>query len=247
MTRKIDGACLPCATKAFQKPHNNTNDGRLKMHTHKTNYSLVLTAILMFSVVSVTLPRRAYAQVGPQAIKGCTKITQPGSYLVVNNITATYASLIPTSWGEPGCLVIAADFVTLDLGGFTIFGPAKYGAGVIAEKSVATTGLANAYRGITVHSGVVTNFTIGVGLQSLFTAGGYVVEHVRAIGNGGDGINVFSVGSRIVGNVATDNGGNGVYILCPSVVLENGAYGNRYGDIVEAGAGCTRAENSPAP
>ena len=208
-------------------------------------WQMTFVLFTMFSVVGVTLPRTAHAQVGPQAITGCTKITQPGSYLLVNNIRAATANLIPTTWGIPGCLVIAADFVTLDLGGFTIFGPGKV-------PGVDTAGVINAdntNRGITVHSGVVTKFTMGVVLtSSLNVAAGYVVEHVRAIDNLAWGITVYSVGSRIVGNVATNNGLIGFYIMCPSIFLENVAYGIPVTTgLLEAGGFCTDAENKIFP
>jgi len=45
----------------------------------------------------------------PLPIKACQTISQPGSYELANNLTAT---------GD--CLVIAASFVTIDLAGFSI-------------------------------------------------------------------------------------------------------------------------------
>jgi hypothetical protein len=213
----------------------------MKSITHK-RWHMIFVLFAVFSAVSGIVTRKAEAQVGPQAIKGCAKITQPGSYVVANNINATAANLIPTAWGIPGCLVIAADFVTLDLGGFTLFGP---GSGVYAVGVITAT---NSYRGSTVRSGGITNFFIGLYLGSSIGLGaGYVVEHVRAIGNTQQGINVFSDGSRIVGNMATNNGSDGISLLCPAVVLENMAYRNGGGQIVESGSPCTNVANDPAP
>jgi hypothetical protein len=201
----------------------------------------VFVLFAVFSVVCVTLPRKAHAQSGPQAITACTRITQPGSYIVVNNIKATTANLIPSDWGIPGCLVIAADFVTLDLGGFTLFGP---GSGINAVGVITGS---YAYRGATVRSGEVTNFFIGIYLgSSIGKGGGYVVEHVTAIGNSSTGIEVYTDGARVVGNVAISNGAEGFLILCPSVVAQNMAVSNSSGQIVEWGT-CTSSENNPAP
>ena len=196
----------------------------------------------VFSIAGVTLPRKAQAQAGPQPITGCTRIIQPGSYVVVNNIKAV-ANLTQTDWGIPGCLVIAADFVTLDLGGFTLFGPGNgvYAVGVITGSY--------GYRGATVRSGEVTNFFIGVYLGSQIGSkgGGYVLEHVTAIGNSSTGIEVYTDGARLVGNVAISNGGQGFLILCPAVVAQNMAISNSSGEIVESGSTCTNSENNPAP
>ena len=160
---------------------------------------------------------------------------------MVNNIKATTANLIPTTWGVPGCLVIAADFVTLDLGGFTLFGPGNgvYSVGVISGN--------NAYRGATLRSGEVTNFFFGIYLGSAIgKGGGYVVEHITAIGNSSTGIEVYTDGARVVGNVAINNGAEGFLILCPSVVAQNMAVSNSSGQILEYGS-CTNSENNPAP
>lgn len=204
-------------------------------------WQMVFVLFALFSVIGVTLPRKAHAQGGPQPITGCTKLMQPGSYIVVNNIKATTANLTPTDWGIPGCLVIAADFVTLDMGGFTLFGP---GSGVYAIGVITAS---YGYRGAAVRSGAVTNFFIGIYLGSqIGKGGGYVVEHVRAIGNSSTGIEVYTNGARVVGNVAISNGAEGFLVLCPSVVAQNIASSNATGEIVESGS-CTNSENSPAP
>ena len=51
-------------------------------------------------------------------ISKCTKITKPGSYVLTRNLTA-----------RGDCLVVAASFVTLDLGGFVITGEGDVGEG----------------------------------------------------------------------------------------------------------------------
>src|SRR6266446_1772570 len=57
----------------------------------------------------------------PTKIKTCQTISQPGSYELANNLTAT---------GD--CLVITAEFVTIDLAGFLIRGTTPAGTGILA-------------------------------------------------------------------------------------------------------------------
>lgn len=52
----------------------------------------------------------------PTPIKACQTISKPGSYELANNLTAT---------GD--CLLIATDFVTIDLAGFLISGAPNTG------------------------------------------------------------------------------------------------------------------------
>ncbi len=158
---------------------------------------------------------------GPTKITKCQTITQPGSYLVDNNLTAT---------GD--CLVIAADFVTLDLGGFVLTGNGT-GAGV--------TDNFTDHKGIVVRNGMVTNFSTGI----LLHGAGSVVEGVRSINNGGTGIavgfgtvtgntaanngfyGIFAGSGIVAGNMASDNGSDGIVGLASgSVVTGNVARSN---------------------
>jgi len=69
---------------------------------------LALGAIILASVAGARADARAE---GPTGIEKCQTISNPGSYKLVSNLTAT---------GD--CLLINADFVTVDLAGFTISG-----------------------------------------------------------------------------------------------------------------------------
>jgi hypothetical protein len=51
------------------------------------------------------------AMAGPEGIKNCRTISQPGAYVVERSLSAA---------GD--CLVLAASNVSIDLGGFTIIG-----------------------------------------------------------------------------------------------------------------------------
>jgi hypothetical protein len=71
---------------------------------NKTRAGLTLAATL------ASLP----AWADPTEIEQCQTISQPGSYKLVSNLTLTS----PT----PVCLPITANFVTIDLAGFTMAG-----------------------------------------------------------------------------------------------------------------------------
>jgi hypothetical protein len=71
---------------------------------------------------------------------------------------------------------------------------------------------------------------------------GTLITNSKTVGNGGSGIIVF--GSAI-NNVAIGNGSQGISATCPSAIVSNSASGNRGGDIVTSGSGCTRANNAP--
>ena len=89
----------------------------------------------------------------PTPIKACQTISQPGSYELANNLTAN---------GD--CLVITADFVTIDLAGFAISGTGGPGFTAISGGNV---------EGITVRNGSISGFSTGVDL------GGGIVEGLR--------------------------------------------------------------------
>src|SRR5215469_908682 len=89
---------------------------------------LTLVSLAVLGVVlGVSRMPNTSAQEAPNgvtSIYNCTTITQPGSYLVVRNVTMTASNAqTVASIGNPACSVIAAQFVTLDLGGHTLSGP----------------------------------------------------------------------------------------------------------------------------
>ena len=187
-----------------------------------------------------------------QFITRCTTISQPGSYIVTNNIQANAGNL-QTDPADPTaaiCIDITADFVTLDLAGHTIFGPA---GGLVNSKKVVVGILATGHNAIEVRNGAVTGFGFGVVLaeNGLIGGNGLIVEKMRALNNKETGIEVGFGGSeeghRVVGNTAVNNGGGGIAVNCPAVVLENVASGNHAFQIGVVGANCTLLENSPAP
>jgi hypothetical protein len=116
----------------------------------------------------------------PTQIKTCRTISQPGSYELVNNLVAT---------GD--CLVITADFVTIDLAGFSIEGGGFGGVGVLASGQLL---------GIAVRNGSLSDFRVHVDLSS---ANGSIVEGLRVFG----GPNIGIIANGIVkGNIVSGVG-----------------------------------------
>ncbi len=96
--------------------------------------------------------------------------------------------------------MVAADFVTIDLGGFVLRGD---------EKGNGIDDTDNLRRSIVVRNGTVTNFEIGVALNSTTES---VVEGLQAIFNEDDGISVRR-GCGVTGNVASRNKGRGISVI----------------------------------
>ena len=214
------------------------------------NKMTVSAAILALILAANSTEGVAKGPSGPTQIKSCGTLAAPGSYVVVQNLTAT---------GD--CLVIAADFVTVDLGGFTLTGNGTTGEGITDQLAGHT--------GVVVRNGAVTQFGFGV---SMATGSRLTIEGVRAVdnnvhgmsigmnsiirgntvsGNGGIGISV-DVGSVVAGNVvshnlddgiaaerggivsgnsSTNNGTHGIDVVCPSNIIGNTLLGNTVSDL----------------
>jgi len=199
----------------------------------------------------------------PTPIKVCQTISKPGPYELANNLTAT---------GD--CLVITADFVTIDLAGFLISGASNRGAGI----RVAPEIVGHPLQGIAVRNGSISGFGTGVDLR--IGAGPSIVEGLRVLGAafegivaegivkgnavtgvGGIGIEAsgtvtgnyaaangdgFDVGGTVIGNTATGNRRFGFEVGCPSNLTDNTAVNNGTNLEVVFGEGC-RIEGNVAP
>jgi hypothetical protein len=136
---------------------------------------------------------------GPIGIEKCQTIGQPGSYKLVKNLT--FSTLTGT------CLTIAADFVTIDLAGFTISGSGPVGPTAIAVQPPSGAGN---LLGVAVRNGSISNFDVGVDLGS---ADGSIVEGLRVFGPGMQGIiaNGIVRGNTVVGLNYSPGAGPGIY------------------------------------
>ena len=143
----------------------------------------------------------------PLPIKACQTISQPGSYELANNLTAT---------GD--CLVITASFVTIDLAGFSI--STTNGAAIRA-----TPPSGSPLSGIAVRNGSISSsLGEGVALAERDQAGnltdgadGSIVENLR-VSTGGDGIRAKGIvrGNTVVGSLPF-----ATQIIASGVIIDN--------------------------
>ncbi len=229
------------------------------------NKMTVSAAIMALILAASSTEGVAKGPAGPTQIKSCGTLSEPGSYVVVQNLTAA---------GD--CLVIAADFVTIDLAGFTLTGDGATGEG-ITDRSAG-------HVGVVVRNGAVTEFGFGVRIAS---GSRLTIEGVRAVnnnvhgmsigmnsivrgnivsGNGSIGISA-DTGSIVTGNIASDNGDDGIAVesgstvsgntstnntvfgidvVCPSNVIGNTLQGNNGADLSDP-TGCNLADNLFTP
>jgi hypothetical protein len=144
--------------------------------------------VLASAVAAALYAHNAAAQ--PTRIMECRaeglpegQITAPGSYVLARNLSA-----------RGDCLVIEADFVTIDLAGFAITGNGT-GTGIRADRVA-----------IEVRNGTITGFMTGVRVR-----GSAIIEGMRVIGNTGVGIDTSLQRSIVTGNVVRNNGDDGMF------------------------------------
>src|SRR5436190_12036737 len=164
--------------------------------------------------VSVALVLAGFAtkaHAAPTPITTCTTLTRPGSYVLANNLVAA---------GD--CLVVAAQFVTIDLAGFVIAGNGT-GTGLQA------TGLR---LGISISNGTIARFFNGVDLQN--TATNVYVEKMRFVGNSNVGLDLGD--AAIVKDSVFSQNGTAARIGFRSVVRDNTSNSNQVGFIIGGGS-----------
>jgi hypothetical protein len=161
-------------------------------------------------------------EAAPTSISACGTLSAPGAYVLANDLTAS---------GD--CLIVAADFVTIDLAGFKISGNGT-GTGITDNLHTRV--------GIAVRGGTVENFAAGI---LLLKTTGAVVEQMRLFGNSGIAIfmgkdsvfrwNVVSgngpgisdpvisifENSLVAHNVVSDSKGHGMVVFGRSTVTGN--------------------------
>jgi hypothetical protein len=212
----------------------------------------LLLPIALALGAAILVPGRG-AQAEPTAITVCQTISQPGSYKLVNNLTATGGA----------CLLITTGFVTIDLAGFTISGAGPTGTGIAGAE----------HPGIAVRNGSILGFFQGVELLG----GGSIVEGLRVFGSkagiaaqgivrgntvdvsdlgiiatgtvtgndvgASDGVGIqIHPGSTVIGNTATNSLLIGIFAVCPSNLIDNTAVNNGK-NLVLNGDGCHNEDN----
>ena len=197
------------------------------------------TIVLAVGVIILALRGGAQAQdargEGPSEIGKCQTIGKPGSYKLVNNLK---------TGPDANCLVITADFVTIDLAGFTITGGAGTSfdaAGIVAVRSSGNL------VGIAVRNGSISNFANGVLLGS---AAGSIVEGLRVTGGGAVSTTGISANGIVKGNTVIGifgiGPGHGDVISATGTVTGNYVAGSR-GAQIRVGPGSTVIGNTAAP
>ena len=219
-------------------PKKNSFQRRsIKGGQHETTSSSFPIALALGATILVPGPG---AQAAPTAITACQTITQPGSYVLANDLTSTSAD----------CLVITTSFVTINLAGFSI------SVGLPRTAILATSG--TPLQGIAVRNGSITA-SAGVNLDA---AGGSIVEGLRvfvlgagisatgivrgnAVTGGSANVPVSQFGINASG-IVTDNYvtgfGRATGIIADGIVRGNTATNNLGG--IHAGAGSTVIGNT---
>jgi hypothetical protein len=166
-------------------------------------------------------------QEGPVEIEQCQTIDKPGSYRLVNNLVA----------GTHDCLVITADFVTIDLAGFSISGTAVRGQNSGIWAPLPPQG---SRKGLAVRNGSISGFGFGVNLPG---AVGSIVEGLRVFGDGSS--SNFGIGAEGIVRNNTVIGINGTGIGTNGTVTGNYASSTR--DAFVIGPGSTVIGNTAGP
>ena len=170
-------------------------------------------SLALAGMVAAHLAAFATAAVATDKINQCKTITQSGSYVVTKNLNAN---------GD--CLVIQADFVTIDLDGFVLEGNGTGGG--ITDLGAFTN------VGVTVRNGTVSNFFNGVSLTAS-TAG--VVERITSVGN--TNVGIVLVSGIVRDSIATGNVNNsGISVGPRSLVTGSNSTNNDVGIVTNIGS-----------
>jgi hypothetical protein len=198
-------------------------------------------------------------------------IDQPGSFFLVNNLTAT-----------GNCLRITAASVSIDLAGFAIVGNGS-GTGVFSTSDLSevrngiiqnfnigviagvvenvrafantATGIATQRRaknnlaerngdtGLSASGVIIENTAVANAGDGIFVRGRSTVISNIALDNGGNGISDDIGGSTMMSNVVSGNGGVGIFMRCPGVVAFNTSTSNDPGPNIFLPGACSTTQN----
>jgi hypothetical protein len=144
-------------------------------------------------------------------------VDRPGSYRLCRDLVVTDANTT--------AILVNADDVTIDLDGHTISGPSAVGSGVGIS--------AGSQSNLTVLNGTVR----GMGASGIVAGRHARIQGVKAIGNGGYGIEVGTVG-LLTGNLASENGRSGLSGQEYTSFKDNVAHANAHTGIA-TGCACS--------
>jgi len=187
----------------------------------------IISAIAVVLMISGLVCSSALAG-GPKKINKCMTITKSGSYVVNKNLKATEKT-------EGDCIIIDADFVTLDLNGFTLTGlDDGTGVGVWDNK--------RSHTGIVVRNGAITKFLIGINLNHSQAT---TVERILITKSHSYGMWVGGA-CIVTGNKVLYNS-TGMIINCPAVIIGNTFKYNSVQNLnlITDSSECTVVNNAP--
>jgi parallel beta-helix repeat protein len=164
------------------------------MKTHLLSLTAVTASVLALALLATPAWTKDVTEKlsGVTPIEACpVVIDQPGAYIVTANLGP--------SPGQP-CIYVSANFVTIDLNGFTLTGSPTSGNGI--------DGQGPDREAITVLNGTITEFGNGMDLSTVADA---EVRGVRAVHNRLFGIAVGGRG-RVTDSIASDNGIGGIMV-----------------------------------
>jgi len=180
---------------------------------------LVSAAAIIVCGALMTQPE-AFA--GPAKIGSCGKtLSKSGSYVLSANLTVKKSG--------QNCITVSANFVTIDMQGFTI------DCATIGNDGIDASGI----HGLVVLNGMITTCFNGIDASG---ENDVLIDHLIAIGNSSYGVDV-GAGSTVRDSVFSDNTTSGINAVCPSNIINNTATDN----IMTNGAGCNRDNNVPGP
>jgi len=212
--------------------------------TLRTSYRAAIRAALV--VACALLPALAHAVDGvieinhARALAGGVTPSDTAGYPVTLDASGSYrltGSLRPPA-GTSG-IVISANYLTIDLNGFSIEGTAVC-TGIPAANCTEHGGNGIdgfTVTGTTVRNGVVRGMDLG-----LMLGDATVIEGVAAVSNFASGLNLGSY-SRVEGARLSGNGESGVLARSDSKVIRNEAHGNG-GAGIATGERCIVSENN---
>ncbi len=164
-------------------------------------------------------------------------ISQPGSYHLTRSLTGVAST---------DGIQVNADYVSLDLNGFTLAGFNKTGSGIA---------VVGTHSGIRISNGVVRNWNKGIDAWSLGREAVYSqVDHITALDNADTGIalgsyseitdchaslNVYGIATHysvVRGCHATNNSTYGIWVQDRSLIEDSVASNNGLGIVLDTGA-----------
>ena len=204
------------------------------------------TTAIQVSADNVTIDLNGFSIIGPVVCSGfpVTSCTPAGTGFGIKSGLATNVTVLNGAVRGMGALGVSLDESGVRVEGIRAtsngLGGIAASSGIVSSCEASQNGgvgIANA--AVVIGNSVRGNASDGV---QIFSG---VVTNNFAFKNGGNGI--FATFSSITGNQVRGSGQLGIRAGCPSTVVNNTAVDNAGGDIFTAGAGCTRANNAPAP